>query len=59
MRMRKNDHNHSNIGAFLKCVHAVQQHRLACDPAELLELASTCARSFSAGNNYDADIRLH
>jgi hypothetical protein len=32
----KNDYDHSNVGAFLKLLDAVQQHRLAADPAELL-----------------------
>jgi hypothetical protein len=57
--VRQDDDDESDILTLLKCLNAVQKHRLSRNPSELLELRSTGARSFSAGDNYHADVTVH
>ena len=56
MAPRENDDHHSDVAALLKFLKAVQQHRLAADPAELLELLSLSPCARARGNDYDANI---
>jgi hypothetical protein len=59
MFVRENDNDHRDIVALLKCLHAVQKHRLAGDPPKLLELFPDSARPLSAGDDYNADVTHH
>jgi hypothetical protein len=57
--MRENNDDERNIFALLERLHAVEKHRLPRHPPELLELLSASAGSFSAGDDYHADVRIH
>jgi hypothetical protein len=59
MFVRENYDNHRDVVALLKCLNAVEQHRLARDPAELLELLPASAGSLPAGDDHNADVTHH
>jgi hypothetical protein len=57
--VRQDDNNHRNVFPLLKCLDAVEQHRLARNPPKLLQLVTAGAASLSAGDNDNADVFLH
>jgi hypothetical protein len=57
--VRKNDDDHADVSALLKYLYAVQQHRFAGNPPELLQLLPARADTLSAGDNHNADVSAH
>src|SRR6185437_4769764 len=56
VRFREHGNYHTDVGAFLEQLHAVQQHRLACHPAKLFQLARPGARSGSTSDDHHPDV---
>jgi hypothetical protein len=56
---RKNHNDHRNVIARLKFLNAVKQHRLPCDPAELLQLISADSGTTSRRDDYNTDVSVH
>src|SRR5690606_10538192 len=49
-------HHGAHVGTRQERLHRMQEHRLASDPAELLQLAPTHARSAASGHDDHAHI---
>ena len=47
----------TTLGTALEGVHRVQEHRLPCHPAELLELLASRPRAGSRRHDHHTDVR--
>jgi len=59
MFVRQHYNDHPDIFPLLNELETVKQHRLAGDPAKLLELISTRAAPRSARDDYYANVSRH
>jgi hypothetical protein len=55
-RFREHTHYHRHVGPSVEHLDAVQQHRLAGDPAELLELTAADTTAGAGSDDHHANV---